>query len=826
MTAKKPAKLTDTLDVRIYGGHVVRVPVIKRVGDIVVHHGFFFDRETNTPEFGGAYVVAYKTGNHIQQGIGKRKHAMRLAELLNGEWKPLLEGTMNGDVPSIRELERRLKEREYQPEAERLPPDEDGWVQNPAALNPTEYVSEETLREYLQGMQMEIAERRFRIPAIQAAREKIAIWRATPQEEGMLDKTARSVNGLRFDLEVSLRSTPTRFRHAWGLFVGILRHYKLSPADRRNAEAASRFFHRTNVPKVPYGKGGDYFTRAEAVFDRFEKEQRAIAEYAEVAARILAAGGWAGAGEEGKLKAGPFLLVNSGGFKPEVMEIVAQAVREASKLMEAKGLGMACYGEAHVVGRLGGANQVAHYMPDTDTFFLRVIKRREMEYVRNVIHELAHRLISRFLPPEGRKLMKAIYFRETTRAKFAKYGTMEEVGEDAPRVGETISEGGHEYVVTEVGESRVWMHKQGGDATHKLWMSKEAFARTKQRLRGTVPKVGFVTKYAGKDEDENFCEMVSYYCDGTLPKEQADLLEPVLATIIGRAPSENPVRRKSDDKRFPDDISITDYFLAGSPKALEALSGSEFADATCVRCGSKIKHVFMTQYGPMGGDCIATLTGDDSTRKEIRKVIDALKMSKLSVDHYGGRIQSITIQQSQPVWRKELTILSEAFFFDSGQRKIRVVAVTKTSAAVVAAVVGWAEENDFPVKMEGEVPGATKENPASDRKLELYEGWNARPVDRYEDLVVVKRGHYYFLAHRLGLQLGKPWTNRAYTADKAKFYLKDPKGQELLARALIAWGEGRKDDPSLRDAEEDESYNFWTWGRRITKAEKAIKGRS
>ena len=129
MTAKKPAKLTDTLDVRIYGGHVVRVPVIKRVGDIVVHHGFFFDRETNTPEFGGAYVVAYKTGNHIQQGIGKRKHAMRLAELLNGEWKPLLEGTMNGDVPSIRELERRLKEREYQPEAERLPPDEDGWVQ-------------------------------------------------------------------------------------------------------------------------------------------------------------------------------------------------------------------------------------------------------------------------------------------------------------------------------------------------------------------------------------------------------------------------------------------------------------------------------------------------------------------------------------------------------------------------------------------------------------------------------------------------------------------------------------------------------------------------
>ena len=197
-------------------------------------------------------------------------------------------------------------------------------------------------------------------------------------------------------------------------------------------------------------------------------------------------------------------------------------------------------------------------------------------------------------------------------------------------------------------------------------------------------------------------------------------------------PKDNPVRRKTDDKRFGEDIRITDYFLAGSPKAFEALSGAEFDDATCVRCGAKIKHVFMTQYGPMGGDCIATLTGDDSTRKEIRKVIDALRMSKLSVDHYGGRIQSITIEQLQPVWRKELAVRSEAFFFDSGRSKSRTIAVPKASAAVVAAIVGWAEENGYPVKLEGELPGASKQNPAqpSGRKTGMMPVF----VSKYEGL--------------------------------------------------------------------------------------------
>lgn len=44
----------------------------------------------------------------------------------------------------------------------------------------------------------------------------------------------------------------------------------------------------------------------------------------------------------------------------------------------------------------------------------------------------------------------------------------------------------------------------------------------------SVPGSGFITPYAGKDADENFAEMVSYYCLDELPQDQVELLEKVL----------------------------------------------------------------------------------------------------------------------------------------------------------------------------------------------------------------------------------------------------------------------------------------------------------
>lgn len=90
----------------------------------------------------------------------------------------------------------------------------------------------------------------------------------------------------------------------------------------------------------------------------------------------------------------------------------------------------------------------------------------------------------------------------------------------------------------------------------------------------------------------------------------------------------NPPRK--DDSRFAG-VEVSEYVMAGSPGAHDALGG-DFVDVSCVRCGSKITHVFVTNFGPMGGDCLATLTGDDTTRRTARKIVDAIRKGC-----FGGR---------------------------------------------------------------------------------------------------------------------------------------------------------------------------------------------
>jgi len=72
-----------------------------------------------------------------------------------------------------------------------------------------------------------------------------------------------------------------------------------------------------------------------------------------------------------------------------------------------------------------------------------------------------------------------------------------------------------------------------------------------------------------------------------------------------------------------DGVALEGFAVAGSPAALEALGGT-FANISCVCCGARIGNVFLTSHGPMGGDCLATLTGDDSTRKAVRALATKL----------------------------------------------------------------------------------------------------------------------------------------------------------------------------------------------------------
>jgi hypothetical protein len=76
--------------------------------------------------------------------------------------------------------------------------------------------------------------------------------------------------------------------------------------------------------------------------------------------------------------------------------------------------------------------------------------------------------------------------------------------------------------------------------------------------------------------------------------------------------------------------TVEGFVKAGTPAALEQLGGG-FENVSCVVCGTRIGNVFLTDHGPMGGDCLATLTGDDSTRASVRKLYEALRYADKAV---------------------------------------------------------------------------------------------------------------------------------------------------------------------------------------------------
>lgn len=93
------------------------------------------------------------------------------------------------------------------------------------------------------------------------------------------------------------------------------------------------------------------------------------------------------------------------------------------------------------------------------------------------------------------------------------------------------------------------------------------------------------------------------------------------------------------DQRFAG-ITVEGYFRAGTPAAAEHLHGDLVSCVRCVRCGAKIGHVFATSHGPMGGDCLATLTGDESSRRINRQLTQKLSTWAANPDLYGFRVES------------------------------------------------------------------------------------------------------------------------------------------------------------------------------------------
>ena len=123
-----------------------------------------------------------------------------------------------------------------------------------------------------------------------------------------------------------------------------------------------------------------------------------------------------------------------------------------------------------------------------------------------------------------------------------------------------------------------------------------------------------------------------------------------------------------------------DYVVAGTPAALEfGLDGP----VQCLNCGQKISHVYMTDVGPLGGDCLATISGDDSTRRVVRAIRD--KISYLVRDFYNYRVSPMSTVNTLGGSSAPMTSRLDAK--DMATRRDRLLGVFKAHPKVVGAIV-------------------------------------------------------------------------------------------------------------------------------------------
>lgn len=515
------------------------------------------------------------------------------------------------------------------------------WVMK---RNPTEYVSEQQLRQYLRDFENGVLVYESTIPPlVELAREQIEGARKHSDDSEQWRRALRVASQVSVEIRHQIENRQAIFPGAWKMFIAMLRHYQLAPKDRRKLESAVRFWSRKKL-STPRIASKDYFTPYERWFAFADGETPEMHEHLDLARRILEKGGWVGGGEEGKIKAGPFLLVNSGGFKPDIIEAVAEACREAASLMERAGIGHACYGEVYVVGRVSGSNVVAQYERATDALYVRASVRRDYEYVRNLIHEIGHRLVTKFGSDEAVKQIQRLYGRQQTRARLVDY--------ELPPIGETLREANGEFIVTGYRGRSVLLRKQG-EAGEKVYsVTLEGYARAKGKQFGLVPEQGFVTAYATRSPEENFCEMVSFHCSERLPAKQQELLEPVFAMFVrSEATAENPSSTHSP--------SWANQILNEARGAIEAFAQSHrlpMVDSRVVDTDRRLKWqsygcgsygcVYATQDSAM----VAKLTSDPSEVLVARRLLDMGNAAPRGVVRYFAALNTDMSRNGSDVW--------------------------------------------------------------------------------------------------------------------------------------------------------------------------------
>jgi hypothetical protein len=240
-----------------------------------------------------------------------------------------------------------------------------------------------------------------------------------------------------------------------------------------------------------------------------------------------------------KLRAGSFVLVNTGGFSSKVMDEVQEVMEQVERKAKSAGVGQVCYGEVQVTNTIHKSRALAFYLLANDELFVRANVKANVDTVHTVLHELGHRYAHKFLTGKNRDIERLYHL-----IGRQEYDRTKDLRSKAPKPGEMVTTKGKTYRVLnteynrggirvnlEIVQPGSYDYPGAGPRAHIPLEGWNALVSGGEHRDLDNPDFeGYVTEYAKRGgPDENFAEMFAFYCQGRLPPKQTVAFKELLA---------------------------------------------------------------------------------------------------------------------------------------------------------------------------------------------------------------------------------------------------------------------------------------------------------
>lgn len=310
-------------------------------------------------------------------------------------------------------------------------------------------------------------------------------------------------------------------------FLGLLRSFSMTPGERKEIESAARYFSvRSKRLKLP----------SEGWESKFAEHWQKLERMYSLARKIIVRG--EACRDDQFCTARCFRIVNTGGFPLQTMQAVQKVIDRAAEVLDESGFGALCYGDVNVTNTVMRNSRVlAFYMPSDDRMYVRAnLRGVEGAAIETVIHELGHRLDSKFMDADDRIPVRALYrsFQSADRGNEPRVE-----GGSMPNVGDIFEHKGERFRVERVGRDRLGRYDRemvfmrGVDpelAKATIVLSVDGW-RLRHGGREVIPKSAFPTAYSKNDLSEFFAEMFAYALLDKLTPEQAAGFSPILERL-------------------------------------------------------------------------------------------------------------------------------------------------------------------------------------------------------------------------------------------------------------------------------------------------------